>query len=209
MNEPMTLENDLPPKVERTDEEVWADLVNSGTLREMIDKQAKLDPECVRSLFPPGSAIEVPWWRRELGGFFLRDNGPLFFPALLIALLAIVALCLYGVIVRGEERRTQARMEKHLTATVDLCAVKLSITQGRLLKTQGEVLHWRETKDGGVDLYLVKEIDDRLSCGMKAHLPPTIPETTWRPVSGERVTLCGLMLPAEHQARMGAAWRCM
>jgi len=185
-----------PPKG-KTDEEVWHEqwVAAGGGVA-----------------IQPGAAIEVPrgfleetepWWRRR--------------PDVLVILLVILLLggvasgVLLRVIAKGEVRRSQGRAESHLAPTIDLCATRLLLTQGRLLKTQGEVLYWLETRDGGMDLYLVKEIGDGspLECGMKAHLPPTIPETTWRPTAGDRVTLCGLMLAAEHQARMGAAWRCM
>jgi len=194
------LGRDHPKSRERADEEVW----------KRMREQMQFDARNIYPLLYPGAQIPVPapstWWQRERFSILLAALGTLGVGAL-VALL-VVTLVARGIL-PGDE--LQGRVGDRLTPTVDLCATRLLLTQGRLLKTQGEVLYWLETRDGGMDLYLVKEIGDGspLECGMKAHLPPTIPETTWRPTTGERVTLCGLMLAAEHQARMGAAWRCV
>lgn len=154
-----------------------------------------------------GAAIEVPrgvldgkpWWRKLMPEILVLSG--------LIAFLLVVGATLY----EGIQRRAQLRAAAGpiQSPALDLCAAKIPVAYGRLVKTQGEVLHWREARGGGVEVYLVKEVSDLGSCGLRAQLPQTIPGTTWRPTAGERLTLCGLIEPAERQARMVAAWRCL
>ena len=128
--------------------------------------------------------------------------------ASLFALAILVTWTLTMDYARGQER---ASVQKASTATtLDLCAVRLPMMAGRMVKTEGEVMFWHQAEDGGLDVYLTRELANlRETCAMPVHLPPTVPETTWRPTGGERVSVCGLMVASNNQARMNPGWRCL
>lgn len=111
---------------------------------------------------------------------------------------------------RAMERASLRHQRESTATTLDLCAVRLPMVAGRMVKTEGEVMFWHRGEDGGLDVYLTRELADLHElCAMPVHLPPTVPETTWIPVSGEKVQVCGLMVRSNTQARMSPGWRCL
>lgn len=111
---------------------------------------------------------------------------------------------------RKQERASIARQQASTATTIDLCAARLPMLAGRMVKTSGEVMFWREAEDRGLDVYLTRElVDQHEQCSMVVHLPPTVPETVWRPTGGEEISVCGLMVASNNQARMTPGWRCL
>jgi len=148
---------------------------------------------------------EPPRWY-EIGTNFMGFLG-------FVIIMAAVVLFTWAYTAdkyRAAERATMRRQQESTATTLDLCAVRLPMMAGRMVKTEGEVMFWRRGEDGGLDVYLTRELANlRELCAMPVHLPPTVPETTWIPVSGEKVAVCGLMVRNNAQARMSPGWRCL
>lgn len=157
----------------------------------------------------PGSFTEVP--QGDLAGKRWYDLSPVALAGLGIAAGIACFMLIIWTLTADEARQVEkASMQRQSTATtLNICAARMPMMVGRMLKTEGEVLLWRES-EGGLDIFLTQELlEGRDSCTMIVHLPPTVPETYWRPTPGERIQICGLRVEGKVLPELNPGWRCL